>query len=54
MFNELEWFVQVHSDRSPQHLSVLECLMEVRNKPVVKIKNDPEGFVPDLHETLEY
>jgi len=45
MFNELERFVQVHSDRSPQHLCVLECLMEVRNKPIVKIKNDPEGKV---------
>jgi len=36
MFTELERFVQVHSDRSGQHHAVLECLMEVRNKPLEK------------------
>jgi len=34
MFSELEKFVIAHSGNSPRHHQVLECLMQVRNKPM--------------------
>ena len=34
MFTELENFVIAHSTTSPRHFQVLECLMQVRNKPM--------------------
>eukprot|EP00096_Caligus_rogercresseyi_P005552 TRINITY_DN2132_c0_g1_i1.p1 TRINITY_DN2132_c0_g1~~TRINITY_DN2132_c0_g1_i1.p1 ORF type:complete len:681 (-),score=242.07 TRINITY_DN2132_c0_g1_i1:59-2101(-) len=34
MFNELEKFLLKHSGRSERHRKVLECLLEVRNKPL--------------------
>merc|ERR1719452_404769 len=34
MFYELEKFVIAHSGNSPRHHQVLECLMQVRNKPM--------------------
>ena len=34
MFSELEKFVIAHSSNSPRHHQVLECLMQVRNKPM--------------------
>ena len=36
MWTELERFVLAHSDQSAKHQAVLECLMEVRQKPLVK------------------
>jgi len=55
MFNELERFVQVHSDRSTQHHAVLECLMEVRNKPLEKpIKKEELELDVAMRELNKY
>ena len=34
MFSELEKYVVAHSSNSSKHYAVLECLMQVRNKPM--------------------
>ncbi|XP_023342106.1 integrator complex subunit 13 isoform X2 [Eurytemora carolleeae] len=49
MWTELERFVLAHSDQSPRHQAVLECLMEVRQKPLVK-KEDKVGLDVALRE----
>ena len=42
MFSELEKFVIAHSVNSPRHHQVLECLMQVRNKPM-PVKREAES-----------
>merc|ERR1719471_1678063 len=42
MFSELERAVQAQSSTSARHHTVLECLMEVRNKPM-PIKREADG-----------
>jgi len=49
MWLEMEKFVSAHSEQSARHHSVLECLMEVRQKPIVK-RDDKVGLDVALRE----
>jgi len=49
MWLEMEKFVSAHSSQSPRHHSVLECLMEVRQKPLTK-RDDKVGLDVALRE----
>jgi len=52
MFSELERAVQAQSSTSARHHTVLECLMEVRNKPM-PVKREAEGEVGLAARELE-
>jgi len=53
MFLELEKYVTAHSSNSSKHHTVLECLMEVRNKPLPVVKQEPEGEAAIAGRELE-
>jgi len=53
MWAELERFINAHSDQSPLHHAVLECLMEVRQKPIMK-RDDKVGLDVALRELDKY
>jgi len=50
LWNELEMFATAHSEQSPGHQAVLECLLEVRQKPILKIKDEKVGLDAALRE----
>jgi len=52
MFSELEKFVIAHSVTSPRHYQVLECLMQVRNKPM-PVKREAESEMSVATRDLE-
>ena len=52
MFSELERAVQAQASISARHHTVLECLMEVRNKPM-PVKREAEGEVGLAARELE-
>ena len=52
MFSELERAVQAQASTSARHHTVLECLMEVRNKPM-PVKREAEGEVGLAARELE-
>eukprot|EP00088_Acartia_fossae_P037285 TRINITY_DN3844_c0_g1_i3.p1 TRINITY_DN3844_c0_g1~~TRINITY_DN3844_c0_g1_i3.p1 ORF type:complete len:686 (+),score=153.62 TRINITY_DN3844_c0_g1_i3:627-2684(+) len=49
LWNELEMFATAHSEQSPGHQAVLECLLEVRQKPILK-KDEKVGLDAALRE----
>jgi len=49
LWNELEMFATAHSEQSNEHMKVLECLLEVRQKPLLK-KDEKVGLDAALRE----
>lgn len=54
MWNEMERFLLAHSEQSARHRTVYECLMELRQKPIIKQEFDKVGLDVALRELDKY